>query len=230
MRMMVVFEKGADLRFVGHLDLLRTIQRALRRSGLPIMYSQGFSPFVRLGFAAPLSVGIVGLREMMEVPMGDGATEQEFTEKMNAVLPRCLKIKACYEIDDHFPTLMSLVAGSRYTIAFLKGEAEDKAFAAVDSFMALKEYTAKRKTKTGEKETDIRPFVLKAETETKDDKYLIHLETVATAAGSLKPTLWLDSLCKFAGAEPFESLIYRDAILSRNKAGELVPMEELRHA
>ena len=60
MRMMVVFEKGETLRYIGHLDLMRAMQRALRRSGLPIRYSNGFNPHIRLSFAAPLSVGVVG--------------------------------------------------------------------------------------------------------------------------------------------------------------------------
>lgn len=42
--MMVVFEKGETLRYIGHLDLMRAMQRALRRSGLPIRYSNGFNP------------------------------------------------------------------------------------------------------------------------------------------------------------------------------------------
>ena len=53
MRMMVVFEKGETLRYIGHLDLMRAMQRALRRSGLPIRYSNGFNPHIRLSFAAP---------------------------------------------------------------------------------------------------------------------------------------------------------------------------------
>ena len=67
--MIVVFEKGFALRHIGHLDLMRTIQRALRRTTLPIRYSNGFNPHIQLSFAAPLSVGVVGMREVMDVPM-----------------------------------------------------------------------------------------------------------------------------------------------------------------
>ena len=58
MKMLVVFEKMGAHRFLGHLDLQRAMQRALRRSGLPVTYSQGFNPHLQLSFAAPLSVGI----------------------------------------------------------------------------------------------------------------------------------------------------------------------------
>ncbi|NLO86858.1 MAG: DUF2344 domain-containing protein [Clostridiales bacterium] len=230
MRMMVVYEKGADLRYIGHLDLLRTLQRALRRSGLPIQYSRGFNPHVNLGFAAPLSVGVVGMREMMEVPLEASVTSQEFIDAMNAVLPRRLQIKACYELPDKFPTLMSLVAGHRYTIEFSKGDDGDRVFAAAPAFMELKEYITVRKTKSGEKPTDIRPFIKSAAYEQVEDEYKIHLETISTAAGSLKPSLWFDCLCEFAGVKPVLCTIYRDAILSLDANGELVPMEELSNA
>ena len=108
--MMVVFEKGETLRYIGHLDLMRAMQRALRRSGLPIRYSNGFNPHIRLSFAAPLSVGVVGLRELMEVPLEGGVTEQAFQDGMNAVLPDCLRIRQCRALEDGFPALMSLAA------------------------------------------------------------------------------------------------------------------------
>ena len=127
MRMMVVFEKGESLRYIGHLDLMRAMQRALRRSGLPIRYSNGFNPHIRLSFAAPLSVGIVGLRELMEVPLEDGVREEDFKAGMNAVLPASLRVRQCRALEDGFPALMSLVAGSRYLIRFPSIAESDRA-------------------------------------------------------------------------------------------------------
>ena len=60
MKMIVVFEKTPRLRHIGHLDLMRAMQRALRRSDLPLKYSQGFNPHILLTFASPLSVGFSG--------------------------------------------------------------------------------------------------------------------------------------------------------------------------
>ena len=227
MRMMVVFEKGAALRHIGHLDLMRTMQRALRRSGLPIKYSNGFNPHIRLSFAAPLSVGVVGLRELMEVPVEDGTTEESFVQRMNEALPDCLRICACRAVDDGFPALMSLVAGSFYRIALPDIPQSAQVVAALDGFMALEEYVAVRRTKSGENPCDIRAFVTKAAAQKTPQGYEIVLSTVVTQAGSLKPSLWMDCLCEYAGVEPFRRLIYRTAILARNASGELVPMEEI---
>ena len=227
MRMMVVFEKGAPLRYIGHLDLMRTVQRALRRSNLPVKYSNGFNPHIRLSFAAPLSVGVIGLRELMEVPVEDGLTEDAFVTRMNAVLPSCLQIRFCRSVPDEFPALMSLVAGADYRITFAKTEEGKKAAAQFDAFMALDSYVAQRRTKSGENPCDIRPFVIDGRMTETDAEYMIELRTIATQAGMLKPSLWFDSLREFADCGEIPHLIYRKNILARKKNGKLVPMEEV---
>lgn len=227
MRMMVVFTKGPELRYIGHLDLMRAMQRALRRSNLPIKYSNGFNPHIRLSFAAPLSVGVVGLREMMEVPVEDGLTEEEFVNRMNGVLPACLRICECKAVEDTFPALMALMAGSDYRITFPKTEESQKAAAAFERFMALDSYTAQRRTKSGDNPCDIRPFVLSGSCQETAEGYAITLRTVMTSAGALKPALWLQCLREFAACGEFPHMIYRTGVLARDKQGQLVPMETL---
>ena len=227
MRMMAVFQKGETLRYIGHLDLMRTVQRCLRRSDLPVKYSNGFNPHIRLSFAAPLSVGVVGQRELMEVPVEDGVTEQQFMEAFNKVSPACLKIVHARCISDEFPTLMSLVAGSRYTIRVFCSPEADAAADAFERFMALDSYVATRRTKSGENPCDIRPFVLSGSCAETEDGYVIELRTIATQAGMLKPSLWFDSLREFAECDEVPHLIYRKNILAKAADGSLVPMEEV---
>jgi len=227
MRMMVVFEKGAALRYIGHLDLMRTVQRALRRSNLPVKYSNGFNPHIRLSFAAPLSVGVIGLRELMEVPVEDGLTEEQFVSRMNAVLPSCMQIVFCRAVPDDFPALMSLVAGADYRITFVKSDEGEKAARRFADFMALKSFVANRRTKSGENPCDIRPFVVDGAMTESEMEYVIDLRTIATAAGMLKPSLWFESLCEFAGCREVHHLIYRKNILAKAADGSLVPMEEV---
>jgi len=229
--MMLAFAKGQEVRFIGHLDLMRTIQRALRRSHLPIKYSNGFNPHIRLSFAAPLSVGVAGKREMMEVPVEEGTTPEEFMKALNEVLPECLQMVSARPIDDAFPTLMSLMAGSVYSIHLPRNQHTDLALSRFEDFMALKEYVAVRRTKSGENLCDIRPFIVEGSAETTDQEHVIHLTTVATPKeGGLKPTLWLKCLFEFAGAEPVEATIFREWMLARNQQGQLIPMEEYQHA
>jgi len=228
--MMVAFEKGEALRHIGHLDLMRTMQRALRRSGLPIKYSNGFNPHIRLSFAAPLSVGVIGRHELMEVPLEDGTSEETFMNEMNAVLPSCMRITACRAISDEFPALMSLVAGADYRIVIAKTEEGSKAAGRFADFMALDSYVANRRTKSGENPCDIRPFIKEGNIAKTADGYEIKLETVTFANGALKPSLWFECLCTFAGCDKPHHIIYRDAILAQPENGPLMPMEEYPHA
>lgn len=227
MRMMVAFEKGADLRHIGHLDLMRTMQRALRRSNLPVKYSNGFNPHIRLSFAAPLSVGVIGLNELMEVPLEDGTGEAEFMNRMNEVLPACLRIRSCRIIGDDFPALMSLVTGADYRIVLPKTEEASKAVSRFADFMALDSYVATRRTKSGDNPCDIRPFVKEGFMVETENEYVFDLRTIANQAGMLKPALWLDSLREFAECQTFPNRIYRKHILALNAQKQLVPMEEV---
>ena len=124
---------------------------------------------------------------------------------------------------------MSLVAGSRYSIRLPRCPEAERAVAALDGFLALPEYIANRRTKSGENPCDIRPFVKEASVTEDADGYIIALTTLCTAAGALKPSLWLQCLCEYAGAEPAEGLIWREETLTRNQAGALIPMEAYEH-
>ena len=73
MRMLAVFEKGERIRHIGHLDIQRSVQRGLRRSGLPVAYSNGFNPHILITFASALSTGACGKREIMNVFSSPGA-------------------------------------------------------------------------------------------------------------------------------------------------------------
>ena len=222
MRMIVTFEKGEGIRFIGHLDLMRTMQRALRRSGLPLSFSKGFNPHIRLSFAVPLSVGVVGLRELMDVPLSGEISPEDFSAGLKGVLPPPIQVKDCSLVPDDFPSLMSLVAGADYTIRMAE---EDVARLApfLEGFLAQEEITSERTTKSGTKDTDLKPFIRYASL----GREGIAFGSAANANGMLKPSLFLQALCDFAQMECPPYVAYREAILSRNQKGELVPMEEL---
>ena len=227
MRMIAAFRKDEALRFIGHLDLMRAIQRALRRSGLPLQYSNGFNPHIRLSFAAPLSVGVIGLNEMMEVPLTEEVAPGEFIARMNGVLPHCLRITACMPMDEKAPSLMALVAGADYRLELPACPETEKLCAAFEGFMALDAYVALRKTKSGENMCDIRPYVISGDLWKTEGGAVITLRTKADAGGMLKSTLWLKCLCDYAGVLVPEGVkYYRVSILTKAPDGTLSPMEE----
>ncbi len=194
MKMLVVFEKFPRIRHIGHLDLMRAMQRALRRSGLPVKFSQGFNPHLLLTFAAPLSVGMSGKREIMEVPLGAEVTEEEFLQKLNFALPPELPCLSARIVEDKHPASMASLFAAEYEIVI---DPEGAALCdAVDSFMAQESIMALRKTKSGEKMVDIRPMIYKLEvTGDKTLRCTLALSEKATC----KPELLLDALSAHAG-------------------------------
>ena len=196
MKMLVVFEKTERLRHVGHLDLMRAMQRALRRSGVPIAFSKGFNPHLLLTFATPLSVGMSGLREVMEVPLSEEITEEAFKEKLRAALPPELPCVAVRAVDDRHPAPMAQLYAASYQVS-LKENA-GALIDAIPSFLQKDSIMALRKTKSGEKLTDIRPMIY--------DLKALDQETIACTlalceAATCKPELLLDALSQAAGLE-----------------------------
>ncbi len=72
-RMRVWFATDDTVKYVGHLDMHRTWERAIRRAGLPLAYTQGFNPQPRLQFAAALPVGFTGRGEVADVFLNESA-------------------------------------------------------------------------------------------------------------------------------------------------------------
>lgn len=218
MKMLVVFEKSPRLRFIGHLDLMRAMQRALRRSNLPLRYSQGFNPHILLTFAAPLSVGMPGKREIMEVPLARDVTTREFTEKLSAALPPDLPCVAARAVEDIHPAPMAQLAAAHYRAKLFnmpEGLAET-----VSAFLTQKEIPAIRKTKSGEKPCDIRPMIYDLALE--GDTLCMTLALCEKA--TCKPDLLLDALFAFAGVPRPRTLITRMMLLAESAQG-LVPLE-----
>ncbi len=220
MKMIIVFEKGPRLRHIGHLDLMRAMQRALRRSGLPLRYSQGFNPHILITFAAPLSVGMPGEREIMEVPIEGDMAPEAFMEKLSAALPPDLPCLSVRPVEDAHPAPMALLAAAEYAARL--DETPQDLNRTVVAFLALGEIPAVRKTKTGLKPCDIRPMIYTLSLEGNTLSMTLALCEKATC----KPDLLLDSLFSFAGLPRPHALITRRRLLGE-RDGELCPLETL---
>lgn len=112
--MLLQFQKGDIVRHLGLLDLQRTMQRALRRSGLPIAYSNGFNPHIVMSFASALSSGIPGDAELLDVSLKGEATAEECMAAMNRVLPPALQVSRVRMVDDRFPKVSAALRQAEY--------------------------------------------------------------------------------------------------------------------
>lgn len=207
MKMLVVFEKTGPHRFLGHLDLQRAMQRALRRSGLPVTYSQGFNPHLQLSFAAPLSVGIAGLREVMEVPLSASITPATFVRRLNETLPEGMKAQAAVLQEDSAPKAMARMAAASYSLQPESGFAE--LAEAVPGFLAREHIPFTKKGKGGEREENLRPLIYNLMV--KGDSLVAVLAT--SSKGTARADQLLASLCQHAGLDVPRCQITRTALL-----------------
>ena len=217
--MMAVFEKGERLRHIGHLDIQRAMQRALRRSGMPVSYSQGFNPHILVTFASALSTGAAGRRELMDVTLDQEVSPEAFMTAMNAALPPDMQLVDAQAMDDKHPALMAMVKAADYSIRLLGEEASAKCLAALPAFLGQESIMAMRKTKRGLNECDIRPLIH----ELREEGGVLRAVLTLTEASACKPDMLVTALCGYAGCDVPRTLVVRNSLLGEG----LQPLETL---
>jgi radical SAM-linked protein len=120
-RYLVKFSKESDIKFVSHLDLLRTIQRVVRRTNLPVEYSKGFNPHMSTFLAQPLSVGMYSKGEYMDLMLTEDVEESKIIKDFNDKAPVGVKILDAARVNEmqegkKVPPCMALVDAAKYII------------------------------------------------------------------------------------------------------------------
>lgn len=220
--MMALFEKGARLRHIGHLDIQRAMQRALRRSGLPVSYSKGFNPHILLTFASALATGAMGEKEILDVSLDAPVEADAFMTAMNAALPPDMQLSFAKPMEDRHPALMAMVCAADYELTIQDGEAARTLAQALPGFLAQESIMALRKSKSGMKECDIRPLIH----DLRMEGNILTARLTLTEAFTCKPDMLLTALSAFAGIEAPRILVNRKGLLGESD-GQLVPLETL---
>ncbi|MBP1744313.1 MAG: radical protein [Firmicutes bacterium] len=141
---------------------MRTIQRMMKRSGLPVVYSQGFNPHINLSLAQPLAVGVYSGGDYFDAPMEEDVEESAVKEAMNRVAPPGIKILEVSKIRDEenkkvFKSMAAIDAASyRIKLRYRDASLLEKE---MDALLEKKEWTILKKSKSGEKVVDIKPLV-----------------------------------------------------------------------
>lgn len=173
MRVRILFAKDPAVRFVSHLDLARAWERALRRSGVPLKLAGEFNPRPKLVFAAPLSVGACGCRELLDVFLVEDRDLGELAEAIRAQLPGGLPFLGVREVLAEAPALTAQANLADYRwepcgpsalgtprVAGPVASAAEVLHRAVEAFWEAPTCPVERKTKSGQVRTiDIRPLV-----------------------------------------------------------------------
>lgn len=92
----LLFEKVGRARYISHLDLMRTFQRAFLRADISIKHTEGFNPHPFISIALPLSLGFSSACEILEFGLLEGTGHADVPARLNAVLPEGVVVRACY--------------------------------------------------------------------------------------------------------------------------------------
>jgi len=162
MRMLAVYHKTEAARYVSHLDVQRTLQRAFRRAKLPLAYSAGFNPHPELSFASALSTGATSDAEWFDVTLEQDMEPQAFLTAVNAVLPRGFYLSDAQPMPMGIKTLSTRTRAAEYCIIASMDRAIDGEVleAAIETLLSG-EIIVNKRTKSGVKPVDIRPQILK---------------------------------------------------------------------
>lgn len=115
-RLRVTFGRGEEVKYITHLDLMRFWERALRRAGLPLAYSQGYNPTPKISLAAPLAVGVTGSCEVMDVHLSRRVAPFYFIREVSKQLPAGFQVVSVQEVGLGLPSLQSQVRWAEYRV------------------------------------------------------------------------------------------------------------------
>ena len=92
MKIRIKFRKYGVMKFIGHLDIMRYFQKAIRRAGIDICYSAGFSPHMIMSFASPLGVGLTSDGEYLDIEIGNELSSASAVHRLNAVMAEGVEV------------------------------------------------------------------------------------------------------------------------------------------
>jgi len=162
MKYLITFEKGESVRWLGHLDILRTFERAIRRADLPIAFSSGFNPREKLAFASALSVGITASADPATIELTDALPPDLLISRLNEKLPPGIQLQSAQEIPDtgsrdllnrydRAEFFVTCVTRSEPLLAEIQASA--------DTLLHRESLVVEREREGKVKRVDIRPFV-----------------------------------------------------------------------
>ncbi|MBE0415697.1 MAG: DUF2344 domain-containing protein [Dehalococcoidia bacterium] len=158
-RLRITFSRGEEVKYTSHLDVMRLWERALRRAGIPIAYSQGFSPHPKISIAAPLAIGVTSDGELMDIQLRRRASPYFFIKTVSEQLPRGIWLLRVEQVALSLPSLQSQVRQAEYRVELETDKGAQDVEEALRSFLATDQLPWQHQRDTGMRRYDLRPLV-----------------------------------------------------------------------
>ena len=204
----VKYVKKEEVKYVGHLDTMRTFMRCLKRTNIPVTYSKGFNPRIKISFALPLGVGVTSESEYFDLELEDRMNIDLFLGELNSTLPDGFRVVEAFYPEDN-NSLMSLVKEAIYEITINDDIDFDKLKDVFNKDEILIE-------KSSKKNKDVEVVNIKnsiIDFNVSENVCVFHV--TAGSVNNLNPNTIIEAICKYVGdVEDFE--INRKELILKN--------------
>ena len=210
----VWFHKTGPIRYISHLDLMRTMTRAIRRSGIDLWYTEGFNPHPYMTFALPLSLGMQSLCESMDIRIEGDATNEEICRALKSVMPAGILVTAVREpvLDPKF------ISFARFSVAFENAADPELLRQKTDTLLSGESLIVQKLGKKGHKkvmkEIDLLQSLQSYSLRVDGDTLVLELVLPAGSVSNVNPALLCDEVLKLEAGAYY--VITRQALLTKN--------------
>lgn len=250
-RARVRFAKTGVMRFVGHLDMMRFFQKAVRRAGLPIAYTAGFHPHQIMSFALPLGIGVTSEGEYMDIELTEKVEPDEAIRRLNEQMANGVEVLAFRYLPEKSKKAMAAVEAARYVVWVKDFSLPEISFQeGIQHFYEeADEIIITKKTKKSERQLDLKPLIYEFKVGEADDDAVTDFSSgmddclsddafhspyfpLTLSAGStdnIKPELVFSHFMKSLVAEKDDCRlgIHRLDLLGKDEEGQLVSLGEM---
>jgi radical SAM-linked protein len=203
-KLRVKYTKLGSARFLSHLELMVAMERAFRRSKIPLAFTEGFNPHPKISYASALSVGIASEGEYLDIELTKKLDPDDFINAVNQKLISGIKILKTRELPLKSRSLTALVERAKYRVSCNLQEQINinELQQIIKEYLLLPVIRIQRKTKRGLKEVDIRDGIYHLEGKTdKEGNLLINFIIATGSSGNIRPREVWNSLIDFTGAK-----------------------------
>ncbi len=205
-RVRVKYAKKGNLRFIGHLDTQRMFERALRRSKLPLRYTQGFNKHVRINLASALPLGFTSDAELLDFWLNEELEPSLISDRLTKSLPVEIKIIQVELVDNSLPSLQGSLLASNYEIVFPDDELVNNLETNLSELLNKERIEITRRNKT----MDIKPMILGYEFGNSESGCrVLKIRMSSSASANTRP----DDLLELLGINPADCKINRTKLI-----------------
>lgn len=229
MKIRIKFRKYGNMKFIGHLDVQRFFQKAVRRAGIDVAYSTGFSPHQIMSFAAPLGLGQESNGEYMDMEVNSFAGSAETVKRLNTAGVEGMEVLSAKVLPEYAKNAMASVAAAAYTVRFREGrEPEFDWKNCLSDFYSRESIPITKETKKNTLDMDLKPGIY----ELKLCQNAIHMLLETGSVRNIKPGMVLEAFLSMYG-EPIKEnalLITREETymnIGTEENRKLVPLDEI---